>query len=137
MHRLRVLGHHVCGAAQATTTTTATTASHLHLSAAELDAAGQLLGLVAPSPGRAGIALEQHLLVEDDAPAVGRPEHAEDQEWFEPLSRGVVIRKTLLLDQPGGRTATLLFLGERPAWTHAALPTAEAEMCCAQARRRR
>ena len=136
MHRLRVLGHHVCGAAQATTTTTtATTTSRLHLSAAELDAAGQLLGLV-PSPGRAGIALEQHLLVEDDAPAVGKPEHAEDKEWFEPLSRGVVIRKTLVLDQPGGRTATLLFLGQQPLPTAAAC-LLEAEMCCAQARMRR
>ena len=56
--------------------------------------------------------LAQHLLVEDDAPAVGKPEHAEDQEWFEVLTRGVVVRKTLLLDRPGGRAATVLFNGK-------------------------
>lgn len=114
MHRLHAVGRHVSGVlhwTERTATTPATRTDHLHLSATELDADGQLVGLIF-SHNEEGIALEQHVLVEDDAPAVGKPEHGEDKEWFEPLTRGVVIRKTLILDQPGGRSATLLFLGK-------------------------
>lgn len=57
------------------------------------------------------IVLDDMELVEDDAPAIGRPEGAEERSWFEKLHRGVMIRKVLMLDDPRALAAFLLFDG--------------------------
>ena len=57
------------------------------------------------------IALDDMVLVEDDAPAIGRPEGASDRSGFEHLHRGIVVRKDLVLDDARARAAYLLFNG--------------------------
>ncbi len=60
---------------------------------------------------RKAIVLNDMLLVEDDAPAIGRPEGAEDRSWFEKLHKGVMARKDLVLDDPRATAAWLVFNG--------------------------
>ena len=57
------------------------------------------------------IVLSDMLLVEDDAPAIGRPRGAEDRSWFEKLQEGVRVRKDLVLDDPRATAAYLVFNG--------------------------
>lgn len=78
------------------------------LTAADLEASGQLDRCVLSADG---IALEDMVLVEDDAPAIGRPQGAEDEAWFEHLKQGLVVRKELILDRADSRGAWLLFCG--------------------------
>ena len=60
---------------------------------------------------RKAIVLNDMLLVEDDAPAIGRPEGAENRSWFEKLHKGVMARKDLVLDDPRATAAWLVFNG--------------------------
>ena len=62
----------------------------------------------------AGIALNDRVLVEDDAPAIGQPQGADDRAWFERLQRGVVLRKELVLDDARALRAHLVFAGTEP-----------------------
>lgn len=57
------------------------------------------------------ILLDDMILVEDDAAAIGRPEGAEEDSWFERLSSGVRLRKQLLVEDPRAQAAWLLFCG--------------------------
>ncbi|MDE3000396.1 MAG: hypothetical protein OXU79_15075 [Gemmatimonadota bacterium] len=57
------------------------------------------------------IVLDDMFLVEDDAPAIGRPRGAEDRSWFEKLHEGVLVRKDLVLDDPRATAAYLVFNG--------------------------
>ena len=78
--------------------------------AAALDLQGRLKNLRFDSSAGV-IALDDMVLVEDDAPAIGRPEGASDRSWFEHLHRGIVVRKDLVLDDARARAAYLLFNG--------------------------
>ncbi len=80
------------------------------LDAAALEARGRFKDLRFDSSSDR-ITLDDMLLVEDDAPAIGRPEGAEERSWFEHLHRGVVVRKDLVLDDARARAAFLLFNG--------------------------
>jgi hypothetical protein len=80
-----------------------------YLDAAQLNEDGQLVQLQHWA-GR-GFSLEDMYLVEDDAPAIGRPEGASDDTWFERLHAGVLVRKMLLVDRAQTRTAWLVFCG--------------------------
>lgn len=82
----------------------------LALDAAALEAQGQLAG-VAWDAAANRIALDDRVLVEDDAPAIGRPEGATDEAWFERLVRGVRIRKELVLDDGRAAAAWLTWCG--------------------------
>lgn len=82
-----------------------------------LDAAGmerdaQLVSLQFDRTENA-ILLAKGDLVEDDAPAVGVPEGLERYGfgWKEPLKKGVVIRKILVLDNPAADAGRLVFNG--------------------------
>ena len=65
------------------------------------------------------ITLTGQLLVEDDAPAVGRPEGYvsystkpnEHTAWVEDLTKGIVLKKILHIDDPAVRSARLLVQG--------------------------
>jgi len=80
------------------------------LNAADLEERGQLRRLQYVPTARA-IRLDDMLLIEDDAPAVGTPKGAEDRSWFEKLHRGVMIRKDLALDDPRAFSGHLVFNG--------------------------
>ena len=80
------------------------------LSAADLETRGQLQQLQYCRRDNA-IVLDDMLLIEDDAPAIGQPEGAQDRSWFENLHRGVMIRKDLVLDDARAFAAYLLFNG--------------------------
>jgi hypothetical protein len=57
------------------------------------------------------IALDDRVLVEDDAPAIGQPQGAQDRAWFEKLQSGIILRKDLLLDDARATAAHLVFAG--------------------------
>ena len=80
------------------------------LNASDLEARGRLkrLGYL---PSEHVIKLDDMLLIEDDAPAIGAPKGAEDRSWFEKLHRGVMIRKDLVLDDPRAFSGYLVFNG--------------------------
>ena len=80
------------------------------LDAAALEVRGQFDQLQYSELKKA-IVLNDMLLVEDDAPAIGRPEGAEDRSWFEKLQKGVMVRKDLVLDDPRAKAAYLVFNG--------------------------
>ena len=82
----------------------------LYLDAAGLEARGRFERL-AYYPEKDGIGLEDMVLVEDDAPGIGRPQGAEDEAWFERLSAGIVARKELVLDAAEAKAAFLVFCG--------------------------
>ncbi|MEE3232829.1 MAG: transglutaminase-like domain-containing protein [Candidatus Latescibacterota bacterium] len=50
-------------------------------------------------------------LLEDDAPAIGQPQGAEDRSWFEMLHQGVKVRKNLVLDDARAFAGHLVFVG--------------------------
>ena len=68
----------------------------LVLDAACLEERGQFRNL--RYDGAGAIGLDDMLLVEDDAPAIGQPQGAKERAWFEKLHRGVMVRKDLVLD---------------------------------------
>ncbi|MHB9028030.1 MAG: transglutaminase-like domain-containing protein [Candidatus Latescibacterota bacterium] len=80
------------------------------LDAAALEERGQLREVLYDS-GRNWLTLKDMLLVEDDAPAIGKPQGATDRSWFEKLQRGVMARKDLVLDDPRAFAAYLVFNG--------------------------
>ncbi len=59
------------------------------------------------------IGLDDMLLIEDDAPGNGPPEgfDAKERAWFEKLSRGIVIKKEIILDAPGAYAAYIVMNG--------------------------
>ncbi len=57
------------------------------------------------------IGLNDMVLVEDDAPAIGRPRGAEERTWFEKLQRGVILRKDLVLEDARAFAGYLVFVG--------------------------
>ncbi|OGD18659.1 MAG: hypothetical protein A2W03_08680 [Candidatus Aminicenantes bacterium RBG_16_63_16] len=80
------------------------------LDAAALEARGQLNQL-RRLPDKSGLRLNDLVLVEDDAVAIGRPKGATDRSWFEELRRGVRIKKVLVLDDPRAFSGFLVFNG--------------------------
>jgi hypothetical protein len=80
------------------------------MDAAALEERGQLRQLRYHRSENA-FTLNDMLLVEDDAPAIGMPQGAKDRSWFEKLQRGVMIRKDLVLDDPRAFSAYLVFNG--------------------------
>ncbi|MEA3477976.1 MAG: hypothetical protein U9R60_07345 [Bacteroidota bacterium] len=60
------------------------------------------------------IKLDDIELIEDDGPATGVPEGYEldNVEWREDLKKGIVIKKILLLDNPGAWSGQLVFKAE-------------------------
>ncbi|MFC1606623.1 transglutaminase-like domain-containing protein [Candidatus Latescibacterota bacterium] len=82
----------------------------IELNADDLEARGQLKQLKVNGNDGA-IELNDMVLIEDDAPAIGRPEDGEDRSWFERLHNGVMIRKDLVLDDPRAFSGYLLFNG--------------------------
>ncbi|NKB71029.1 MAG: hypothetical protein GKR89_28500 [Candidatus Latescibacteria bacterium] len=81
----------------------------IYIDAADLEEEGRLSQL--QYCAEKGIGLEDMCLVEDDAPAIGQPGGGADDNWFEHLREGVVVRKELSLDSPGAQAAWLLFCG--------------------------
>ncbi|MYA24268.1 MAG: hypothetical protein F4Z30_16490 [Gemmatimonadetes bacterium] len=57
------------------------------------------------------IVLNDMLLIEDDAPAIGCPQGAEDRSWFKKLREGVMVHKDQVLDDPRAVAAYLTFNG--------------------------
>ena len=78
------------------------------LHADDLEERGQLKGL---RHSQRGIELDDMELIEDDAPAIGRPQGEQDRAWFEHLRRGVRLRKSLPLKDDRARGAHLVFNG--------------------------
>ncbi|MCK4346802.1 MAG: hypothetical protein KAX05_16085, partial [Bacteroidales bacterium] len=71
------------------------------------------------NPSEKAITLDNTELIEDDAPAVGLPEKYFGIEyrkatapWQEDLKKGVMIKKILILNDPGVWSGRLLFLGQ-------------------------
>jgi len=94
------------------------TSIHYTLDGAALEERGQLKQLIY-TPSETKITLKDMVLVEDDAPAVGRPEGATDRSWFEKLHKGIKIRKELPLDDPRAFSGYLVFNGfEKENNTH-------------------
>lgn len=81
------------------------------LDAGDLENRGQLHNTLY-STDTGGITLTDLVLVEDDAPAIGRPKGANDRSWDEHLTKGIVIRKELVLDDPRALAARLVFEGK-------------------------
>ena len=88
-----------------------TVLNRFQIDSAFLERTGQMQQLKF-NRGENGIQLYDMKLVEDDAPAIGKPEGASDQSWFEKLSRGIVIRKELILDDPRAFSGYLIFCGK-------------------------
>jgi hypothetical protein len=88
----------------------AKTKLRLDLDADDLEQQAQLKQL-SYDPAANTISLEDMLLVEDDAPAIGMPEGATERSWFEHLHHGVMIRKDLVLDDARAFAGYLLFNG--------------------------
>ena len=61
------------------------------------------------------IKLDATELIEDDAPATGRPEgyrsYVGPVEWVEDLKKGVVIKKILMVENPSAASARVVFKG--------------------------
>ena len=81
----------------------------LVLDAAALEERGQFTNLRHNEAGAIG--LDDRLLVEDDAPAIGRPQGAQERSWFEKLHRGVMVRKDLVLDDARAFAGYIVFVG--------------------------
>ncbi len=88
------------------------------ISGSDLEVRGQLHDVVL---AEGGIQLRHGVLIEDDATAIGRPEGAENRSWFEPLARGVRIRKRLMLDDDAARAAWLTWCGTEADGNEASL----------------
>ncbi|MCK4337341.1 MAG: hypothetical protein KAX11_05305, partial [Candidatus Aminicenantes bacterium] len=81
------------------------------LDSAALEECGQLKQL-RYFKKQGSIKLNDILLIEDDAPAIGKPKGAKDRSWFEKLHKGVMIRKDLILDDPRAYSGFLVFNGK-------------------------
>jgi hypothetical protein len=80
------------------------------LDAAALEERGQLKQ-IRYHTGENVLRLNDLVLVEDDAVAIGRPKGATDRSWFEELRQGIRIKKILVLDDPRAFTGYLVFDG--------------------------
>jgi hypothetical protein len=80
------------------------------LDAAALEERGQLKQLRFYR-GKNAIKLDDLVLIEDDAVAIGRPKGAAERSWFEKLHKGVRIKKMLVLDDPRAFSGFLVFNG--------------------------
>ncbi len=82
------------------------------LDAVALESRGRLIHMKYYGEGGA-IGLNDMVLFEDDAPGNGPPQGFDSKEraWFEKLSKGVVIRKELILDAPEAFGGYLLING--------------------------
>jgi hypothetical protein len=80
------------------------------LDAADLEERGQFSNLQYYG-SEGAISLNDMLLVEDDAPAIGCPQGAEERSWFEKLQRGVMVRKDLVLEDARAFAGYLVFVG--------------------------
>ncbi len=80
------------------------------LDAAALDRAGRLQQLRFIPAARA-FELDNLVLYEDDAPAIGKPRGATDRSWFERLQNGIRIRKELDLEDARAFSGYLVFNG--------------------------
>jgi hypothetical protein len=90
------------------------------LDAATLEERGQFKQL-SFYPDKNAIGLEDMVLVEDDAPGIGKPQGATDEVWFERLHQGIVVRKDLVLDAAAAKAAFLLFCGREATGNKAPL----------------
>jgi len=95
---------------QAQITVCEPTAVTISLDAADLEERGQL-NQVRYAKSDNTMRLNDMLLIEDDAPAIGMPKGAKDRSWFEKLSKGIKIRKDLVLDDPRAFSGFLVFNG--------------------------
>jgi hypothetical protein len=80
------------------------------LDAAALEENGQLRQLRF-HPAKSALRLNDLVLIEDDAIAIGRPKGASERSWFEKLQKGVRIKKILVLDDPRAFSGFLVFNG--------------------------
>ena len=87
--------------------------TELRLDAAGIEREARLINLRF-NRAEAAITLDDAELIEDDAPATGVPEGMEldgKEEWIENLSRGIVIKKVLWLDDPAAFSGRIVFKG--------------------------
>ncbi len=87
--------------------------SKLRLDAAGIEREARLVNLRFDRAASV-ITLDDAELIEDDAPATGVPEGMDlngKEEWIENLKKGIVIKKTLLLDDPAAFSGRLVFKG--------------------------
>jgi len=82
----------------------------IELDAADLEERGQLKQIRYFKTDNT-LKLNDMLLIEDDAPAIGMPKGAKDRSWFEKLYEGIKIRKDLILDDPRAFSGYLVFNG--------------------------
>ena len=82
----------------------------LHHDAAAFEERGQLQK-INYIKDRNVLELYDMLLIEDDAPGIGKPEGAADRSWFEKLGKGVMIRKDIVLEDPRAFSGCLVFNG--------------------------
>ena len=82
----------------------------VRLDAAALETTGRLQGLRF-IPGDKAFRLNDLVLYEDDAPAIGKPRGATDRSWFERLRKGVRIRKEFDLEDARAFSGCLVFNG--------------------------
>jgi len=87
-----------------------TSSVKFNLDSTDLEARGQLKQLKYFESENA-IKLDDMFLIEDDAPAIGKPKEATDRAWFEKLYKGLMIRKDIVLDDPRVFSGYLLFNG--------------------------
>ena len=80
------------------------------LGADDLERTGQLVTLRYDAAA-AGITLKDRVLIEDDAPGIGKPDGASDEAWYERLREGVRLRKELVLDDGRAGGAWLTWCG--------------------------
>ena len=111
-------------AARSTAAAAMCTRCQQRLDGSMLNARGQLEQVVyTPAGAAAGdggsLELGNHILIEDDAPAIGKPHGAADDSWFESLVPSLVARKLLLLPEivAASRATLLLNMKEGPANT--------------------
>jgi len=82
----------------------------VRLDAAALEKAGRLQG-IRFIPGDKAFRLNDLVLFEDDAPAIGKPRGATDRSWFERLRKGLRIRKEFDLEDARAFSGYLVFNG--------------------------
>lgn len=89
--------------------------SEIKLEAEDIETNAQLINLVLDA-NRGEIRLNDLELIEDDAPATGRPEGYTSYvngkvAWVEDLKKGIVIKKVLNIDNPVAAAARVVFKG--------------------------
>lgn len=85
----------------------------VELTVQDIETNGQLVNL---RVDEGYIRLDDTVLIEDDGPAVGFPEGAQSYrtgpvDWVEDLKRGVVLKKTLIVDNPEATSGRVVFKG--------------------------